>query len=224
MTAAVVQGNHVARTYGRGAAAVVALYGATFEVTAGEQVAVVGPSGSGKSTLLHVMAGLDAPTTGSIAWPALAPGGSRAPGVIGFVFQGPSLLPDLDVAENVALPLLLGGRRGPSARRSALAILARLGLEDVADRVPLELSGGQAQRVAVARALVAGPRLLLADEPTGQLDRQSADLVVDALSVAAGDGAALVVATHDEAVAARLGRRWSMGDGRLLVEAQTCSA
>ena len=222
--APVVRGEGVARTYGQGPAAVVALYGATFEVLAGESVAVVGPSGSGKSTLLHIMGGLDVPTAGVIAWPALDPGGPRPPGTTGFVFQGPSLLPDLDVTENVALPLLLGGRSADSARRSALAMLTRFGLKDEAGRLPLELSGGQSQRVALARALVAGPRLVLADEPTGQLDRRSAEVVVEALGTAAADGAALVVSTHDEAVAARLDQCWSIADGYLSVEAQTCSA
>jgi putative ABC transport system ATP-binding protein len=169
------------------------------------------------------MAGLDVPTAGSITWPGLEPHGPRAPGATGFVFQGPSLLPDLDVLENAALPLLLAGRDGVSARRSALVVLGRLGLEELSSRVPAELSGGQAQRVAVARALVGGPRLVLADEPTGQLDRESAALVVAALLAAADDGALLAVATHDPAVADLVGRQWTMADGRLLSEASSCS-
>jgi putative ABC transport system ATP-binding protein len=220
----VVRAEGLAKTYGKGQAAVVALYGTTFELMAGERVAVVGPSGSGKSTLLHLMAALDVATAGSVTWPALEPGGPRTPGAVGFVFQGPSLLPDLDVVENTGLPLLLAGRDGTSARRSAMAVLARLGLVDLAARLPTELSGGQAQRVAVARALVAGPRLLLADEPTGQLDHESAAMVIDALTSAATDGAALVVATHDTAVAELLGRQWTMADGRLDAERNACSA
>ncbi|MCU1447996.1 MAG: ATP-binding cassette protein, partial [Acidimicrobiales bacterium] len=183
-----------------------------------------GPSGSGKSTLLHMMAGIDAPTAGTVSWPGLGPGGPREPGAVGFVFQGPSLLPALNVTENVALPLLLGGHADAPARRSATAILGRLGLDDVALRLPDELSGGQAQRAAVARALVASPRLVLADEPTGQLDHDSARLVVDALTQAAGAGSAIVMATHDPTVAAHFDRRWSMVDGRVLVEVQACSA
>ena len=224
MSDTVVRAEGLAKTYGKGQAAVVALYGTTFELMAGDRVAVVGPSGSGKSTLLHLMAALDVATAGSLTWPALEPGGPRTPGAVGFVFQGPSLLPDLDVVENTALPLLLAGRDGTSARRSAMAVLARLGLADLAARLPTELSGGQAQRVAVARALVAGPRLLLADEPTGQLDHESAAMVVDALTSAAVDGAALVVATHDAAVAELLGRQWTMADGRLDAERNACSA
>jgi ABC-type lipoprotein export system ATPase subunit len=224
VTEAVVRCRGAARTYGRGPAAVVAVYDAHCELWPGDRAALVGPSGSGKSTLLHLMAGLDLPTAGSVVWPGLEPDGPRRPGAVGFVFQGPSLLPALDVVENVALPLLLGGRADAAARRSALAVLGRLGLDDIADRLPDELSGGQAQRVAVARALVANPPLVLADEPTGQLDRDSAAGVVDALSLAAEDGAAVLVATHDAALAAGLDRHWSMADGRLAAEAPTCSA
>jgi putative ABC transport system ATP-binding protein len=224
VTDTVVRAEGLAKTYGKGQGAVVALYDATFELVAGDRVAIVGPSGSGKSTLLHLMAALDVPTAGAVTWPALEPGGPRTPGAVGFVFQGPSLVPDLDVVENTALPLLLAGRDGASARRSAVAALARLDLADVAARLPIDLSGGQAQRVAVARALVGGPRLLLADEPTGQLDHDSAALVVDALVSAAADGAALAVATHDASVAGLLGREWTIADGRLDVERHVCSA
>jgi putative ABC transport system ATP-binding protein len=224
MTEIVVSCEHAARTYGRGATAVVAVYGVTCEVRAGERIALVGPSGSGKSTLLHLMAGIDAPTAGTIRWPGLEPAGPRVPGAVGIVFQGPSLLPALDVTENVALPLVLAGQGDVEARRAARAALERLGLDDVALRLPDELSGGQAQRAAVARALVASPRLVLADEPTGQLDHDSALLVVDALVHATDDGAAVVVATHDLVVAARLDRQWSMADGRVRVEAPACSA
>jgi ABC-type lipoprotein export system ATPase subunit len=220
----VVSADGLAKTYGRGRAAVVALYGATFELRGGDSVAVVGPSGSGKSTLLHLMAGLDVPTAGSVAWPALEPTGPRTPGAVGFVFQGPSLLTDLDVVENTALPLLLAGRDGETARGAATEILTRLGLADLADRLPAELSGGQAQRVAVARALVGEPRLVLADEPTGQLDRDSAALVVDALTATSAHGAALAVATHDPAVARSVGRQWTIADGRLDAERHAWSA
>jgi ABC-type lipoprotein export system ATPase subunit len=220
----VVSCEGVARTYGHGATAVVAVYEVTCEVGAGDRIALVGPSGSGKSTLLHLMAGIDTPTAGAVRWPGLGTGGPRQPGAVGFVFQGPSLLPALDVTENVALPLLLGGLADTAARRSATAILGRLGLDDVALRLPDELSGGQAQRAAVARALVASPRLVLADEPTGQLDHDSASLVVDALVHAADAGSAIVMATHDPAVATRFDRRWTMADGRVCVEAQACSA
>jgi putative ABC transport system ATP-binding protein len=213
-----VQGNQVARTFGTGPSAVAAVRRAVFELRAGDRVALVGPSGSGKSTLVHLLAGLDTPTEGTIAWPGLGghPRTLRA-GLVGVVFQGPSLLPALDVVENVALPLLLAGMAPHDAEREAIAALAALGLTGFSRQLPDELSGGQAQRVAVARALAGRPRLLLADEPTGQLDHETAVPVVDLL-LAAADAAetALLVTTHDETVAGRMSQRWEMSDGQLV--------
>jgi ABC-type lipoprotein export system ATPase subunit len=198
-----------------GPPAVAAVTGATCSVYPGESVALVGPSGSGKSTLLHLMSGLQAPTAGTVRWPGLdeAP---RSPGTIGMIFQAPSLLPPLDVTENVALPLLLRGVDPAEAARRALAALDRLDLGVLARKLPEELSGGQAQRVAVARALVSAPQLVLADEPTGQLDRATGTRVLDTLLEAvASAGAALVISTHDPLVAARPSSRWSVRDGVL---------
>jgi ABC-type lipoprotein export system ATPase subunit len=189
---------------------------ASFEIFAGDHIALVGPSGSGKTTLLHLVAGLDTPTSGTIEWPGLD-ASRRRPGLVGVCFQAPSLLPALDVGENVALPLLLAGEQPAAADERAAAALARLGLDDLATHLPDELSGGQAQRVAIARAVVTRPRLLLADEPTGQLDHTTAGPVVDALLTAVADGGALLVSTHDPAVAARLCTSWAMHDGRLHV-------
>jgi ABC-type lipoprotein export system ATPase subunit len=204
------------RTYGRGRTATVALQPTTCSVRAGARVAITGPSGSGKSTLVHLMAGLDEPTVGRIAWPAIGDRAALRPGPVAVVFQGPSLLAPLTVGENVALPLVLSGASDRDARTAARAALARLGLDALADKLPEEISGGQAQRVAVARALAGEPRVVLADEPTGQLDGASATAVVDVLlSAAAHAGAALVVATHDPLVADRLGERWAMREGRL---------
>jgi ABC-type lipoprotein export system ATPase subunit len=209
----------VGRTYGAGRAAVVALHDATCEVFAGELVALVGPSGSGKSTLLHLLAGLDAPTAGTISWPALGARDALRPGPVGVVFQGPSLLPLLDVSENVALPLLLAGNGRERAAEGARTALARLGLEDLGAKLPEELSGGQAQRVAVARVLAGAPRLILADEPTGQLDHVAGAQVIDVLiETATATGAALVVSTHDDELAAGLAAQWRMADGRLRVD------
>jgi ABC-type lipoprotein export system ATPase subunit len=138
------------------------------------------------------------------------------------VFQAPSLLPPLDVLENVALPLLLLGVADDDARAAAFVALERLALVDLVSKLPEELSGGQAQRVAVARALVATPALILADEPTGQLDSGTAADVVDALLEAAGaTDAALVIATHDPAVAGHLDQQWTMRDGHLSVNARS---
>jgi ABC-type lipoprotein export system ATPase subunit len=212
------------RTYGAGSAATVALQPADCEVEAGARVALVGPSGSGKSTLLHLMAGLIDPTVGRVSWPAIGDRAALRPRVVGVVFQGPSLLPPLTVEENVALPLVLGGKADADARVRARDALAVLDLAELGDKLPEEISGGQAQRVAVARALAGEPRLILADEPTGQLDHASAVAVVDVLLAAAEhSGAALVVASHDPAVADRLADRWEMHSGRLMRKAPSWS-
>jgi putative ABC transport system ATP-binding protein/lipoprotein-releasing system ATP-binding protein len=188
-------------------------------VNAGDRVAIVGPSGSGKSTLLHLLAGLDNPTTGSVSWPALGNRSLLRPGPVAVVFQAPSLLPPLDVIENVALPVLLAGADRTTAEEAAHHALARLGLDALAAKLPEELSGGQAQRVAVARALAGAPRLILADEPTGQLDHVAGTQVIAVLlEVAMLTGAALVISTHDPQIARRLRRHWQMVDGRLLVD------
>lgn len=216
----VVQAHDVARTFGMGQAAIVAVHGVSCEMHAGHQIALTGPSGSGKTTLLHLFAGLDTPTTGTVEWPALGSISDLRPGPVAVVFQSPSLLPPLDVIENVALPLLLQGETRGLARSAALAALERLGLEALASKLPEELSGGQAQRVAIARVLAGHPRLILADEPTGQLDHTNGALVVDALISAATElGAALIINTHDQSVADRLPIRWAMANGRLTQKA-----
>jgi putative ABC transport system ATP-binding protein/lipoprotein-releasing system ATP-binding protein len=198
------------RTYGAGATATVALQPTDCQVGPGARVALVGPSGSGKSTLLHLMAGLDEPTVGDVRW-------GQSPLRLGVVFQGPSLLPPLTVEENVALPLILDGRTDAEARAAARGALDMLDLLELAGKLPEELSGGQAQRVAVARALAGEPELILADEPTGQLDRASGAAVIAVLLAAAEHaGAALVVSTHDPSVAGRLGAVWELHSGRLV--------
>jgi putative ABC transport system ATP-binding protein/lipoprotein-releasing system ATP-binding protein len=208
------------RTYGSGETATVALQPTDCAVMPGARIALVGPSGSGKSTLLHLMAGLDEPTVGTVSWPGIGDRGVLRPGPVAVVFQGPSLLPPLTVEENVALPLVLGDLSHADAHVAARAALDRLGLLDLRDKLPEELSGGQAQRVAVSRALAGRPSLILADEPTGQLDRANGAEVVRVLLEAADHaGAALVIATHDPTVAERLSDRWEMRDGRLAKEA-----
>jgi putative ABC transport system ATP-binding protein/lipoprotein-releasing system ATP-binding protein len=206
----------VGRTYGSGPAATVALQPTDCEVTSGARIALLGPSGSGKSTLLHLLAGLDEPTVGTMQWPALGDRAHLRPGPVAVVFQGPSLLPPLTVLENVALPGVLDGASDADARVHARAALDLLDLAELADKLPEEISGGQAQRAAVARAVAGRPRLMLADEPTGQLDRAHGAALVDVLLEAADHAdAALVVATHDPTVAARLATRWEMHSGRL---------
>ena len=164
-----------------------------------------------------MLAGLDDPTVGTVTWPAIGERGDLRPGPVAVVFQGPSLMPPLTVLENVALPLMLAGARSADARAAAMIALAQFDLIELADKLPEEISGGQEQRVAVARALGGEPRLILADEPTGQLDRANATAVIGVLLAAAEHaGAALVVATHDPALAERLDERWEMRSGRLL--------
>ena len=189
---------------------------ASCAVLPGRQIAVSGPSGSGKTTLLHLLGGLQPPDGGTVSWPGLGGAPGRRPDLVGIALQGPSLLPPLDVTENVMLPLLLAGVAEGAARRRAGRLLAEFGLSEVAAKLPEELSGGQASRVGIVRALVARPALVLADEPTGQLDTATAAAVIARLvDSAAAYGAALVVATHDPAVAARLGLRWRLDDGVL---------
>jgi ABC-type lipoprotein export system ATPase subunit len=209
----------VTRTHGSGARAVTAVRDVTCSLRPGMQVALTGPSGSGKSTLLHLLAGLDSPTSGTITWPGLDGSPADRPGLAGMVFQGPSLLPPLDVVENLALPLLLAGCDETAARERAAAALHDVELDELATRLPEELSGGQAQRVAVARALATRPRVIFADEPTGQLDSEHAARVVGLLLDAATRlGAGLVLATHDLTIASRLPGRWQMADGRMIAE------
>jgi ABC-type lipoprotein export system ATPase subunit len=206
----------VARTYGTGPGAVVAVTGATCAVLPGQSTALVGPSGCGKSTLLHLLAGLEYPTVGTVTWPSTGHSPWGRPREVGVVFQGPSLLPHLDVTENVALPLVLDGVPAAAARDRARESLDDLALGGLADALPDTLSGGQAQRVAIARVLATRPRLVLADEPTGQLDGATGSHVVDVLLEAvARAGAAVVVSTHDPRVAQRFGQVWRMSGGQL---------
>jgi ABC-type lipoprotein export system ATPase subunit len=211
-----VRCDRVTRTYGTGQAATVALQATDCEVNAGQRIGLVGPSRSGKSTLLHLIAGLDDPSTGAVSWPAIGTREELRPARVAVIFQGPSLLPPLSVLENTALPLVIGGMTDSEARRVARGVLGTLGLEELADKLPEEISGGQAQRVAVARALAGQPSLILADEPTGQLDSVNAAAVLDVLLAASAHaGAAVVISTHDLQIAARLPERWEIHNGRL---------
>jgi ABC-type lipoprotein export system ATPase subunit len=210
----VLQLKGVDKTYRRGDEQVHVLVDFDFTLAAGEFVVVTGPSGAGKSTLLHIAGGLDAPDNGTVAvagqdiWAKSA--GARAAfrrRNLGFVFQFFNLVPMLTAVENVSLPLVLDGMPTRSADARAEELLQRVGLGDRARHRPAELSGGQMQRVAVARALVARPSIILADEPTGNLDSHSSTEVLDLLrSLSDEDGAAVVLVTHDQA-AARYGTR-----------------
>jgi putative ABC transport system ATP-binding protein len=210
----------VSLTYGSGEQAVHAVHDVTATVRSGESIAVTGPSGSGKSSLLHLIAGLEAPTTGNVSWPALGSSPHADPARAGLVFQAPSLIPSLDVVENIALPLIVAGAREADARTRAREALDLLDIGWLGDKLPETLSGGQAQRAALARILALRPPLLLADEPTGQLDRETSVVVLELmLRVAAEVGAAVVISTHDSTVASRFATEWPMVAGHLVPSA-----
>jgi len=184
------------------------------QVSPGSRLALTGRSGSGKTTLLLLLAGLIAPSEGKVTWPGLAAAPAARRAQIGMVFQAPSLMPELTAQENVTLPLRLRGERADVARERAVAALALVGAADLAPALPAQLSGGQQQRVAIARALAGEHRLVLADEPTGALDRAHAHEAALALRAGvAATGGALVLATHDPELAELLEDQWSLADG-----------
>ncbi len=215
MTDAVAVLDGVSRVYRTAGGEVVAVRGVSVAIERGDRIAVVGRSGSGKTTLLHLLGGLDEPTAGTAQWPALGPREDLRPSKASFALQAQSLLSPLTVEENVALPALLSGGSETQAYVAARDVLAALDLSDLGSRVPEELSGGQRQRVAMARAAVTRPQLLLADEPTGQLDHETAGPFLEALFALLAPDAALIVATHDEAVADAMRTRMRMHDGCL---------
>jgi ABC-type lipoprotein export system ATPase subunit len=219
---AIVVAEGVVKTFGEGRAARRVLDGADLRVEAGEVVAILGRSGSGKSTLLHLLGGLDRPDAGTIAVAGEAVTGASEKELsalrrrrIGFVFQFFHLLPELTGEANV---LLAGRVRGaaPEAADRGRALVDRLGLRDVADSLPARLSGGEQQRFAIARALVNDPVLVLADEPTGNLDVQAGAEVLRLLRAGAADGRAVVMVTHESAAAGIADRVLTLRDGRLV--------
>jgi putative ABC transport system ATP-binding protein len=214
----------VTKTYRQGDTEVKALAGVTLDIGAGEFVAVVGPSGSGKSTLLHLLGGLDAPTAGDILIGGTSLGRMSDDEVtifrrraIGFVFQFFNLLPTLSAAENVALPLLLDGKRAREIGPRVEAALEAVGLAQRRRHRPDELSGGEMQRVAIARALVIEPKLILADEPTGNLDSATGEQILDLIRRANRErGATVVMVTHDAKAAGFGTRVVTMRDGAIV--------
>jgi ABC-type lipoprotein export system ATPase subunit len=213
MVEILIKANDVSRVFAR-AGRFAAVRNVSFEIHEGETVAIVGPSGSGKTTLLNLAAGLDQPTSGEIEWPVFGSSKFLRPRHIGFVFQSANLVPTLTSLENVALPIRLAG--GDEADARATAALHLFGIANLVNRVPDELSDGQAARVAVARAVATDPSLVLADEPTGQLDRATGlDLVDRLMEWAHVHRRTLVIATHDSEVANRLATTWRMDHGTI---------
>ncbi|MEU8424368.1 ABC transporter ATP-binding protein [Micromonospora sp. NPDC048835] len=216
----------VSRTYQLDGVSVEALRGVSLTVQPGDYVALVGPSGSGKSTLMHLLGGLDRPTGGRLVIGgrdvnALAPPemATLRNETIGFVFQAFHLLPRTSAVENVALPLVYRGVSARQRRERAAAMLGRVGLGHRLDHRPNQMSGGEQQRVAIARALVTEPTVLLADEPTGNLDSVTGAAVLELLEqLNAESGVALVMVTHDQEVAARAQRRITMRDGVVVAD------
>lgn len=212
------------KEHARGEQLITALGGVDLDVHEGEFLSVMGPSGSGKSTLLHILGGLDVPTSGSVMVAGCELGGlddrqltDMRRRSIGFVFQFFNLMPSMSAWENVALPRLLDGERLRSLRPHAIAVLERVGLGDRAEHRPSQLSGGQLQRVAIARALVADPAVVLADEPTGNLDSTAGGEILRLLrSCADGGGRTVVMATHDRAAASVGDRVITLVDGRVV--------
>jgi len=229
MTRSAIVVREAVKTYPLGEGEVVAIHNLSLDVAAGEFVAVVGRSGSGKTTLLNLLAGIDRPTSGSVLVEDADLGSLSESDLaawrgekVGLVFQFFQLLPTLTVAENVMLPMDFADKIPAEQRRErAQRLLDRVGIGDQADKMPATLSGGQQQRAAIARALANDPPLLLADEPTGNLDSETADAVLGLFADLNGDGQTVVVVTHETDIRSVAGRQVTLQDGRIVDDQRT---
>ncbi|MGS0676128.1 lipoprotein-releasing ABC transporter ATP-binding protein LolD [Shewanella sp. 0m-4] len=219
-----LQVSGVSKRYQEGSVDTEVLHNVDLQVFKGEQLAIVGSSGSGKSTLLHIMGTLDSPTSGTVTMLGedLYKLSSQRQAKIrnenlGFIYQFHHLLPEFTALENVSMPALIQGQRRKQVEAKAKSLLERVGLGHRLSHTPAEMSGGERQRVAIARALINDPKLVLADEPTGNLDANSGEAVYELITeLAAQLGTAFVVVTHDQSLAARMDRQLHMKDGRLV--------
>jgi predicted ABC-type transport system involved in lysophospholipase L1 biosynthesis ATPase subunit len=211
----ILQSTGLHKSYLSGERRIEVLRGVDFAIAAGESVSIRGESGSGKSTLLNLLSGLDAPDAGELRWQGSTTLAPEARGrLIGLVFQSFYLIPEIDALDNVLFAARLLGKVGAAERERARDLLRRVGLAERASHVPAKLSGGERQRVAIARALMNRPKLILADEPTGNLDEGSGDAVIDLLlALCAEEGCALVLVTHNAAHASRCARRLFLREG-----------
>jgi len=217
MSDLILESFDIHKTYLSGERRLEVLRGVSLSVNDGESVSIRGESGSGKSTLLHLLAGLDAPDSGRVVWSGLPDtGAARRARFLGMVFQSFYLIPELDALGNVLMAARVAGPVGGAERQRARDLLARVGLSERSHHLPSQLSGGERQRVAVARALMNSPRLILADEPTGNLDEKTGDSIIDLLlGLCAEQRIALVLVTHNAIHAARAARTLFMHDGKL---------
>jgi putative ABC transport system ATP-binding protein len=232
MSTPIISVRDVRRSYGRGQNRFEALKGVSFDIQEGESVAIVGKSGSGKSTLMHLLALLDAPSTGVVELEGVDTSTLKGRRLdvtrnhtFGFVFQQFFLTPNASVLDNVVLPMKIAGIGRAERKRRGLAALAQLELDDKAGSRAVDLSGGQKQRTVIARALVNNPRILFADEPTGNLDTTTGGVVEDILfALNRENGITLIVVTHDEELAARCDRRLMIRDGLLVEDSAAVAA
>jgi putative ABC transport system ATP-binding protein len=219
---ALIELRNISKIYHLGGEEIRALDNVSLDIEAGEFISIIGPSGSGKSTLMHIVGCLDSPTHGTLKLDGMEIQSASSRKLaqlrnqkIGFVFQFFNLLPKLNVLQNIELPMIYSGLSSAQRRERAFEALKLVGLEKRAKHRPMQISGGQQQRVAIARALVNNPRIIFADEPTGNLDSQTGEAILDLFRRLSSEGRTIVLVTHDPEIAARTPRRIEIRDGKV---------